>query len=196
MKNSKTESERRLLWISAFGSLAGAILGLIFSVLTASQAILLDCLFGITYFLISLFTLKVARLIQRGDDEHFPYGYVFFEPLTNGIKGVLVLGITIYAAASSAQALFAGGREIAANLAIIYGIFAVSLCTALAFAIKRGSRKHNSPLLRTDALNWVVNGAISACVLVAFAGILILERNPDLEWLIPYVDPPSLSASW
>jgi len=189
MKNNQTESERRLLWISAFGSLAGAIIGLIFSFLTASQAILLDCLFGITYFLISLFTLKVARLIHRGDDEHFPYGYVFFEPLTNGIKGMLVLGIAIYATASSAQALFTGGREIVADLAIIYGILAVILCTVLAFVIKRGSRKHNSPLLRTDALNWVINGAISACVLVAFAGMLILERNPNLVWLIPYIDP-------
>jgi cation diffusion facilitator family transporter len=189
MQNNQTESERRLLWISAFGSLAGALLGLIFSILTASQAILLDCLFGITYFIVSLFTLKVARLIHRGDDEHFPYGYVFFEPLMNGIKGVLVLGIAIYAAASAAQALFTGGREIIADLAVIYGILAVVLCAALAYVIKRGSRKHNSPLLKTDALNWVINAAISACVLVAFAGILILERNPDLGWLIPYVDP-------
>ena len=52
--------EKRGLLISVGGSLLVGIAGLIFSVVTESQAILLDGLFNLTYFMVGLFTLKVA----------------------------------------------------------------------------------------------------------------------------------------
>jgi len=54
--------------------------------------------------------LKVARLVLRGDGERFPLGYAFFEPLVNGIKGILLLGLTLTALFSAFDALFSGGR--------------------------------------------------------------------------------------
>jgi predicted Co/Zn/Cd cation transporter (cation efflux family) len=50
-----------------------------------------------TYFLASLFTLRVSRLVMKGDDEHYPAGYSFFEPLVNGMKGLLILGVSVMA---------------------------------------------------------------------------------------------------
>jgi len=181
--------ERRFLLLSALGNLGSAVLGLVFAALTMSQAILLDGLFDVAYFIIALFTLKVARLVHREDDERFPIGYAFFEPLTNGIKGVLVLGISIMALAGAVLALVSGGRQVVPGMAILYGLLAVLLCGALAVLMRRGSHKLQSPLLKADARNWIVNGAISACVLLAFASILVLERIPSLRWAIPYVDP-------
>ena len=85
--------ERTYLIASAVANLLIAGVGLVVSALSSSQAILLDGVFNLTYFAAGLFTLKVARLVARGDDERFPYSYAFFEPLVNGLKGVLVLGI-------------------------------------------------------------------------------------------------------
>jgi len=192
MKNKaiKTDSgERRYLFLSAMGNLGSAVLGLVFAALTTSQAILLDGLFDVAYFITALFTLKVARLVHREDDERFPVGYAFFEPLTNGIKGVMVLGISIMALAGALQALVSGGRQIVAGLAILYGSLAVVLCAVLAVVMRRASRKHHSPLVKADAENWIVNGAISSCVVLAFTSILVLERIPSLQWMVPYVDP-------
>jgi cation diffusion facilitator family transporter len=180
--------ERPYLIASAIGNLLIASIGLVVSALSSSQAIMLDGVFNLTYFATGLFTLKVARLISRGDDERFPYSYAFFEPLVNGLKGVLVLGISIMALVGAVQALFGGGREIAAGLAIGYGIFASIVCGAAALATRRGARRTASPLVRADAENWTVNGAISMCVLLAF-GAIFLIRGTSLEWLVPYVDP-------
>ena len=89
--------ERRGLLTSVVGAVVVAANGLVFGLLTGAQAILLDGFFNLTYFATGLFTIKVANLLRRGDDEQFPVGYAFFEPLVNGIKGVLLLGVTLIA---------------------------------------------------------------------------------------------------
>ncbi len=112
MQPSAPNSETRFLIVSAIGNLVVGCVGLVVSVLSASQAILLDGLFNLTYFAAGLFTIKVASLLSLGDDERFPYHYASFEPLVNGIKGLLVLGVSIIALIGAAQALLTGGRAI------------------------------------------------------------------------------------
>lgn len=192
MKSASTDGadglERRYLLVSAGGNLSIGLAGLAVSFASASQVILLDGLFNLTYFATGLFALRVARLVRRGDDERFPAGYGFFEPLTNGMKGTLVLGITAMALFDAVVALTSGGRAIAAGTAVIYGLFAAAACWILAWITRTGARRTESPLVRTDAQNWIVNAAISSCVLVAF-GAIFLMRGTRAEPLIPYVDP-------
>ena len=58
----------------------------------------------------------------------------------------------------------------------------------LAYIAHVGAKSTNSPLVKADSENWVVNAAISSCVLLAFAGILVLNAL-GLDHLTPYVDP-------
>jgi cation diffusion facilitator family transporter len=183
-----THAERQCLVISALGNLLIGAVGLIFAAITLSQAILLDGFFNLIYFGTALFAIKVAGLVQRGDDERFPAGYAFFEPLVNGLKGVLVLGVTVMAVAGAVEALLAGGRNIAAGAAIGYGLFAAVVCWSLALATRRGAKRSGSPLVRADAENWLVNGAISSAVLLAFVGIPLI-KGTSLAFVAPYVDP-------
>ena len=174
--------------MSAAGNLIIGVVGILFAVFSRSQAILLDALFNLAYFASGLFTLKVAKMVLQGDDERFPMGYAFFEPLINGLKGVLVLGVSMMALVGAVQALLTGGRAIAAGTAIVYGIFAATACWSLAITTRRGARRTGSPLALADAENWLVNGAISSAVLLAFVGILIINKSP-LEYIVPYIDP-------
>ena len=188
MNDRQSQPERQTLLISAAGNVLIGIVGIIFAIFSSSQAILLDALFNLTYFATGLFTLKVATLVQQGDDERFPLGYAFFEPLINGLKGVLVLGVSIMALAGAVQSLFIGGRAIAAGLAIGYGIFAATACWLLAIVTRRGAKRTGSPLVLADAENWLVNGAISSAVLLAFISILFIRKTP-LDFMVPYIDP-------
>lgn len=188
MQVSTLRQEKRYLKMSTAGTVLVGCVALGVSVISASQAILLDGLFNLTYFATGLFTVKVASLVAGGDDERFPHGYAFFEPLVNGIKGMLVLGVSVMALAGAVQALFTGGRTIAAGAAIAYGIFASIVCWVIAWLMRRGAKTTHSPLVEADAENWLVNAAISSCVLLAFAGILILNEV-GLEHWAPYVDP-------
>ena len=180
--------ERRYLLLATVGNLLIGCVGIAASVISSSQAILLDGLFNLTYFVVGIFTLKVAGLVQKGDDARFPMGYAFFEPLVNGVKGMLVLGISIMALIGALEALFAGGRPIAAGLAVAYGTFASAACWILALITHRGAGRTGSPLIRADAENWIVNAAISSAVLLSFAAIFVM-RDTALDFLVPYVDP-------
>ena len=180
--------EKRYLIISAIGNVVVACVAVTVAAASSSQAILLDGVFNLTYFATGLFTVKVASLVAGGDDERFPHGYAFFEPLVNGIKGMLVLGVSVMALTGAVQALLAGGRSIAAGMAIAYGVFATITCWTVALLMRRGAKATGSPLVGADAENWIVNAAISSCVLLAFAGIFVL-RVFELDAFVPYVDP-------
>lgn len=182
------QAELKGLRISAAGALVVGCIGILFSQITGSRAILLDGAFNLVYFVVSLLTMKVAHLVYRGDDIRFPVGYSFFEPLINGIKGVLILGISSMALLDAVSALFSGGRIIDPGAASLYGVFAATVCSLVALLLKRQTRASTSPLLNADAASWVVNAAISGAVLATFIVITLIDRT---SWrsIVPYVDP-------
>ena len=193
MKEDSQARERKYLLLSCGGNVLVGCVAIAVAFSSSSQAILLDGLFNLTYFATGLFTVKVASLVARGDDERFPHGYGFFEPLVNGLKGVLVLGVSVMALAGAVEALMSGGRPIAAGMAIAYGVFASATCWIVAWLTSKGAKLTGSPLVSADAENWVVNAAISSCVLLAFVGIFILKLL-ELDALVPYVDPAVVLA--
>jgi predicted Co/Zn/Cd cation transporter (cation efflux family) len=181
-------NERLGLWVSLVGSLMVGGVGVTFSLLSDSQAILLDGLFNLSYFATALFTLKVASLLKRGESEEFPMGYAFFEPLVNGVKGLLILGVSLLALVGAVEALFAGGRAISAGLATVYGGFAAGACWIVALITRRQAKQSGSPLVQADADSWIVNAAISSAVLLTFITLLLI-RGTAWEPIAPYVDP-------
>ena len=90
-------SERGALVLSAAAAALLAAVGIAAAVATGSGAILLDGLFNLCFCVTALFTLRVARLLARPDDERYPFGYLFFEPLINTVKGLLILGVSAFA---------------------------------------------------------------------------------------------------
>lgn len=181
-------AEGRFLRLSAGGNLVLGVLGIAFAALSQSQAILLEGLYNLIYLIAALFTLRVARLVHREDDERFPYGYAYFEPLMNGVKGTLVAGVSLMALAGAIEALLTGGRSISADLAVIFAVIATAVCFVLMVLIRRGARQCGSPLLRADAENWGVGTAVLAGVIVAFLGIVLLRESPYRAMAV-YVDP-------
>lgn len=161
--------------------------GLVATLATNSQAILLDGLFNIIYFAIALVTIKVSKLASRPDSESYPFGYSYFESLVNLCKGLLILGVSIFALVDAVAALLTGGREVAAGLAVLYALFATAICALAAWVMHTSQRHVHSPLVQADKLNWAVNTLISAGVLAAFCLMLLFEH---LGWhaVLPYVD--------
>lgn len=187
-QNASTQAEHFGLLVSVFGSLIVGVAGVSFYFLTQAEAILLDGLFNVTYFVTGLFTMKVAKLVQRGENNDFPVGFAFFEPLVNGGKGVLMLLVTGMALISSVKALFNGGRNIELGMAVVYGVVAAVVCWGVALIIRVSARKSGSPLVQADAKNWIVNAAVSSGVLATLAVVLFI-RETSLRPFVPYVDP-------
>ena len=80
--------EKRALIVSVIGALVMAGLGIGFSLVTQSNAILLDGIFSLIGFTAGLIALRVSRLVQQPDDEHYQFGYGGFEAFFNLLKGI------------------------------------------------------------------------------------------------------------
>lgn len=181
------KTEASTLAFSAFMALLIGSAGIIATLASNSQAILLDGLFNLIYFSVALVTIKVSKLASRPDSESYPFGYSYFESLVNLCKGLLILGVSIFALVDAVAALLTGGRAISAGLAVLYALFATAACSLTAWVMHRSQRRVSSPLVAADKLNWVVNSVISGAVLAAFCLVLVFDY---LGWqtLLPYVD--------
>lgn len=182
------EQETKALKLSAVGALFMAALGIVFGLLTRSDAIMLDGFFSLVGFAMAVVTIRVAWLVQQPPDEHFHFGYAQFEPFLNTVKGLLMLGVSGFAVASAVDALMHGGRDLNPGLAVIYAVIAVSGCLLIAGVQKRAARRTGSPLLEVDARNWMIDGILSGVVALVFLAALILSGT-GWAHIVPYIDP-------
>lgn len=186
-------TERATLLCSAVVALLMGAIGLAFTVVTNSRAILLDGVFNLIYFGIGLLTVRIERLAREPDNPTFPFGHAYFESLANAGKGLIILGVSVIALADAAMAMMTGGREIVASWGIGYAVLAMVLCGGTALWLHRISARFESPLVDADAQNWKLNAAVSAAVLAGFCLSLVLQ---GLGWhgAARYVDPLLVAA--
>jgi predicted Co/Zn/Cd cation transporter (cation efflux family) len=180
--------EARALRRSLLGYLVFGGLGVGFSILTGSNAILLDGVYSLVCAAVAVAAMQVSQLVTRPDDESHPFGYAKYEPLLNALKGGLILVLCVVSAGGSIETLLRGGREPAFGWAIVYSVICTTGCFVMAAAQRRSARATGSALLTVEARSWVFDGAISGGVGVAFVIAAILERTP-LAGLVPSIDP-------
>ncbi|WP_447556543.1 cation diffusion facilitator family transporter [Vreelandella sp. EE22] len=181
----KTESGT--LAFSAFMALLIGVVGVASTLASNSQAILLDGLFNLIYFVVALVTIKVSKLASQPDSDAYPFGYSYFESVVNLCKGLLIFGVSIFALVDAIAALLTGGREISAGIAVVYASFATLACSLTAWVMHKSERYVISPLVAADKLNWVVNSIISAAVLTAFCLVVLFDAL-GYQHILPYVD--------
>ena len=182
------DRELSAIRLSAGANAFFGVLGTAFGVWLGSDAILLDGIFNWISLGLALLSIRVARLLRQPESELFPFGYAAFEPFLNTVKALLVLGVCALAFAGSLNSLFSGGRELDAGWALVYAAVATLGCFLVATVQRGVTRKVDSPLVAADARNWMVNGAVSAAVALAF-GLALLMQGTSAAHLVPYVDP-------
>ncbi|MGE9295320.1 MAG: cation diffusion facilitator family transporter [Puniceicoccales bacterium] len=179
--------EQRALQYSVWGNLALGVLGIAFALLSHSEAVLLDGVFSFVNFCVALLSLRIARVVMRPPDDNYPYGYVFYEPMLNLGKGLIIGTVCLLAFASSLNALLHGGRNIAAGIAFFYAAAAIG-GILVALTLRRLARQCQSPIVEVDSKNWLLDGIISGIVAVALLGVYFLDQTPLASWT-PYADP-------
>jgi cation diffusion facilitator family transporter len=185
--------EKGALILSGAAALAIGIAALGAVLLSGSQAILLDALYNLAFFVTALFTLQVARLLARPDDARFPFGYLQFEPLINAVKGLLILGVAVYALVGAVITILSGGRSLTLGPALVYAVAATAACAVVWVVFRRANARIGSPLVEADVGNWAVNTAVSAGVLAAFLIALALGRA-GRDAAARFVDPILVGA--
>ncbi|MDX1348011.1 MAG: cation transporter [Thiomicrorhabdus chilensis] len=185
-KRVQTE-KKAIKWVMV-GDLLLAVLGITFFYLTNSQAILMDGVYPLIDLIAGLLTLRVVTLITQQASESQPFGYAIFEPVLNFIKGILILLVVLVALYASVFALFHGGRQIEANIAVFYSIVASVLGFALSYGLHRMNKTAKSSLIDVDLKGWLIGSVLSVAVGLSFALAIWMETTQYKSW-VPYVDP-------
>ena len=185
---SSNKLEKFALQLSVGGTLFMSILGVTFGLWLASEAILLDGFFNVISLIMAIASLWISWLIRQPEGKQFQFGYLNFVPLVNLSKGLLISVLSLFALASAVSALLRGGRMLNPGMAVIYALIAASGCFIIAITQNIISKKTRSPMVIVDSKNWLINGAISLSVGIAF-GIVAFIQGTSLSWFVAYADP-------
>lgn len=184
----KPTNESRLIIVSSLMSLAIGGAGVAAAALTGAGSILADGVYSVLSAVISLASLPVLRLIKKGGDARYHFGYAAFEPLYVIMSTMAIIAAQAPLAVGALRGLASGGARPDMHGALAYEIFSTLSCLILAAAIRSRAKRSGSPILRAESRSWFVDGVLSLGVLGAFAAALALRGGPLDAWL-PYVDP-------
>src|SRR6185312_2521348 len=179
--------DARALMFSVLASSVFAVGSLIWGFFAGSQMIIFDGLYSFVSVALSLLAVWALRAARSGPDERYPWGREIFEPLTITVKAVALAGLCLYALVGGIGELFAGGREIDAGWAVIYGIVATLVGIGVSLVLRRMSRGATD-LVRAEAAEWMGDAILSIGTMVGFGVAFALQLTGN-DALARYVDP-------
>ncbi|MGF1759478.1 cation diffusion facilitator family transporter [Photobacterium sagamiensis] len=189
----KISKERLALKLSLAGTVLVAGLGIGYGLYVDSNAILLDGMFSFLSMGMTGLSLYTAYLVSKPDDRQFQFGYAHIEPLINVVNGLLILITCLFAFISGVQTIVKGGHDIVLEHALIYAVLSTICCFVIYYTETHIAKSVDSELVRVDSQEWLVDGILSAAILVGFILVLIFDSMGYSRWNA-YVDPILVST--
>lgn len=195
-------SEDGVLRLSIAATVLVAGLGIGFGLFARSFAIAFDGIYSLIDAGMSLITLMAANLINsyatstglsRKLRERFSFGFWHLEPMLLVLNGTLQMGAALYALVNAVDALLNDGRPMAFGWAIAYASITLVVCLAAGLRFHHANRRIGSEFVRLDARAWLMSGAITGALLLAFI-LGHLATGTRWEPLTPYIDPAILAV--
>ncbi|CDG02008.1 cation transporter [Clostridium chauvoei] len=147
-----------------------------------------DGLYSFISVILSLAALAVCNIIKKRDNKDFPFGKYILEPLVISVNSIVLIIMCLYSLNGAYKALISGGNSINAGSAIIYSIISVVGCGLFYLVIKKVGDETNSELIKSQSMQWLMDGVISAGVLIGFIVVEIILKT-SLAPLARYIDP-------
>lgn len=193
MNMAHNRLEQRLLKTSIAVTLFSSLLGIGFGLLISSKAIVFDGIYEVVDAAMTVTALIAVRLIARGDDDRFQYGYWHLEPILALINGMVLSLACIYALIDGIAGLISGVRTTQFDAALIFAAFSAALSFAMYGYIKSRSKELVSQLLTIDARAWLIGALLSLGLCVSFIAGRVLT-NAGFAPLAGHVDSLVLIA--
>jgi len=188
MSQTSTKQEQTLLAISIAVTVLTAIAGVVFGLVIQSRTVMFDAFYTLIDSVMTLVALGVSRLIARGDDRLFQYGYWHLEPLVALVNGLVLATACVYAVLEGLNGMLSGGRIVDFGPGAVFTGIGGVICLTMSAFIHVRSAHIESELLRIDARAWLLGGVISLGVCISFVVCNLLVAA-EYAYLAPYVDP-------
>lgn len=183
----KLKKEERILKLSVFLSAIFILIEVLVAVFSNSQALLMDCVFGVADLTIILIITFLLPLIYRPVTEKRPYGYSQIESIFIIIKGISVTTLTLFLIKDNISILLNGGITLDVSSILTYNIILQLFCIGSYIFLKYKSRKIYSPLIMSDLISWKIDIYTSFSMFIAFFMQYILQYT-EFSFVVPYID--------
>lgn len=179
--------------------LAGA--SVVFGVLTGSFAILFDGIYALIDACMGGLALLVSRLIlqdalrrdrNRAGKVRYQFGFWHLEPMVLALNATLLTLAILYALGSALILLAEGGSAPDFGWAVVYAGSMAAICLGMGLRQRRRNRDLQSAFIALDVKSWIMSGAISLALLVAFGCGWAMTGTRFEAWQ-PMVDPAILA---
>lgn len=180
--------EQQLLATSMATTIVFAAASIGFGLWLGSKSVTFDGLYDLIDAAMTGIALLTVRLIARGDDRRFQYGYWHLEPMLALLNGLVLSFACIYAFLDGLNGLLAGGRYVQFGLGAAYAGISSVLSFGMYAYVRRSARHLSSQMLDVDSRSWLMGGVLSASLCVSFLIGDALARS-GAAWMAPYVDP-------
>ena len=186
-RHLEEKSEQLALSISLGAGIVFVVAELFVTIVSNSQAVLMDSIYDASELVMIFLSLKLVPLLYKPVSEKQPYGYSQVESLIIAIKGFVLTSVTVALVVSNVQLMFDGGRHIQFTPIAYFELFATGLSLIVILLLRRFNKVANSPMLKTEIMQWSVDAVVSLGMTVAFL-IPTFMRHSYLDRLMPYLD--------
>lgn len=184
---TRFNNEKTILNLSVWAGVVIAILEILMSFYTKSQAVLMDSVFDTAEIIVSGLFLALLPLIYKPATEKMPYGYTQIESVFMVIKGSMLVVITFNLIVENINIIIHGGSRVNS---VLIGCFELGLgiiSIILLRVFSRLNKNLSSPVVESEIISWKID--VYCCLGVSLA--LLSQKlfdNTSLNWISLYID--------
>lgn len=168
MISANEKKERTVLRISLWANAAFALIEIVMSIITMSQAVLMDAAVDTVELAVVAASLVMTPLFYRPITEKRPYGYFQVESLFIIVKGFMLFAVAVSLIVSNIGVMLSGGRDIDSATVSVYEVSLGVLSLGVYIAMGRFNKKLYSPTVKAEMLSWKTDFIISFALGAAF----------------------------
>ncbi len=185
MTKTVAEFEASALRIGMAGNLVMGGAGVLASMLSNSEALLVDGLFSLVGFFAAIIAIRVGRQSSARPDEDHPLGYAADESAFTTFRALSLLGLVVFAFSGAVTKIvsYIGGTTPPAVKFEVIGVYTVAICVICAglwanhYFTWRKSGK-TSDILKLEARAAAFDGVITATAGIGFGLVFLLQDGP------------------
>lgn len=186
-EKDRIKAEKRLLNISMMGVVFFIVAEGVMVLITSSQSILMDAVYGAADLLMILISIKIIPILYRPATEKNPFGFSQMESIFITIKGSMLTAVTVGLVLNNIQIMLKGGNHVAFTNIAVFELAAGIVSCGILLVLSKQNKKLDSPLVQAEISAWLIDSVASIGLAIAFL-LPTVVRNDWMQGFSPYLD--------